>query len=74
MLLVAGAVTIAWALASIANVLLVLFVALFNVAVLAPVVTAIERRFRCSRGVCSVLLVLGSCSSSGRCCSWWCRR
>jgi predicted PurR-regulated permease PerM len=59
MLLVAGAVALAWALASIANVLLVLFVALFGVAVLSPVVTAIERRFRFSRGVCSLLLVLG---------------
>jgi predicted PurR-regulated permease PerM len=37
----------------------VLFVALFGIAVLSPVVTAIERRFRCSRGVCSLLLVLG---------------
>lgn len=59
MLLVAAAVALAWALASIANVLLVLFVALFGVAVLSPVVTAIERRFRFSRGVCSLVLVLG---------------
>ena len=46
MLLVAGAVALAWALNSIANILLVLFVALFGVAVLSPVVTAMERRFR----------------------------
>ena len=59
MLLVAGAVAIAWAVASIANVLLVLFVALFGVAVLSPVVTAIERRLRFSRGACSLVLVLG---------------
>ena len=38
-LLVAGAVAIAWALASIANVLLVIFVSVFSVAVLSPVVT-----------------------------------
>ena len=43
----------------IANVLLVLFVALFGVAVLAPVVTEIERRSRFSRGACSLVLVLG---------------
>jgi predicted PurR-regulated permease PerM len=59
MLLVAGAVALAWAAASIANVLLVLFVALFGVAVLSPVVTLIERRSRFSRGACSLLLVLG---------------
>jgi predicted PurR-regulated permease PerM len=35
---------------SIANVLLVLVVALVGVAVLSPVVTAIERRSRLSRG------------------------
>ena len=43
-LLVAGTVAIAWALASIANILLVIFVSLFSVAVLVPVVTAMERR------------------------------
>jgi hypothetical protein len=59
MLLVAGAVALAWAVDSIANVLLVLFVALFGVAVLSPVVTGIERRSRCSRGACSLVLVLG---------------
>ena len=59
MLLVAGAVALAWAAASIATVLLVLFVALFGVAVLSPVVTVIERRSRFSRGACSLLLVLG---------------
>jgi predicted PurR-regulated permease PerM len=59
MLLVAGAVALAWAVDSIANVLLVLFVALFGVAVLSPVVTGIERRLRFSRGACSLVLVLG---------------
>jgi predicted PurR-regulated permease PerM len=57
-LLVAGAVAIAWALASIANVLLVIFVSLFSVAVLVPVVTAMERRLGWSRGLCSTVLVL----------------
>ena len=58
-LLVAGAVAIAWALASIANVLLVIFVSLFSVAVLLPVVTAMERRLGWSRRLCSTVLVLG---------------
>src|SRR5512133_2310740 len=58
-LLVAGAVAIAWALASIANVLLLIFVSVFNVAVLSPVVTAMERRFGWSRGRCAAVLVVG---------------
>jgi predicted PurR-regulated permease PerM len=58
-LLVAGAVAIAWALASIANVLLVIFVSVFSVAVLSPVVTAMERRSGWSRAVCSTALVVG---------------
>jgi predicted PurR-regulated permease PerM len=58
-LLVAGAVAIAWALASIANVLLVIFVSIFSVAVLSPVVTVMERRLGWSRGLCSTVLVLG---------------
>jgi len=57
-LLVAGAVAIAWALASIASVLLVIFVSVFSVVVLAPVVSAMEQRFGWSRGLCSVVLVL----------------
>jgi predicted PurR-regulated permease PerM len=57
-LLVAGVVAVAWALASIANVLLVIFVSVFNVAVLLPVVTAMERRLGWSRRLCSTLLVL----------------
>ena len=59
MLLVAGAVAVAWALASIADVLLVIFVSIFGVAVLSPVVAAMERRFRWSRALCSTVLVLG---------------
>ncbi len=57
-LLVAGVVAIAWALASIANVLLVIFVSLFSVAVLSPVVSAMERRLGWSRGWCSTVLML----------------
>jgi predicted PurR-regulated permease PerM len=58
-LLVAGAVGVAWALASIANVLLVIFVSVFSVAVLLPVVSAMERRLRWGRPLCSTALVLG---------------
>ena len=58
MLLVAGVAAVAWALASISNVLLVIFVSLFSVAVLSPVVTAMERRLGWSRGWCSTALVL----------------
>ena len=58
-LLVACAVAIAWALASIGSVLLVLFVSVFSVAVLSPVVTAMERRSGWSRGLCSTVLVIG---------------
>jgi predicted PurR-regulated permease PerM len=57
--LIAGAVAIAWAVASIANVLLLIFVSVFNVAVLSPVVTAMERRWGWSRGRCAAVLVLG---------------
>jgi predicted PurR-regulated permease PerM len=59
MLLVAGAVASAWAVASIADVLLVIFVSIFSVAVLSPVVAAMERRLRWSRALCSTVLVLG---------------
>jgi predicted PurR-regulated permease PerM len=58
-LLVAVAVAVMWALASIANVLLVVLVSVFCVAVLLPVVTAMERRLRWSRALCSTVLVLG---------------
>jgi predicted PurR-regulated permease PerM len=58
-LLVAGAAAIAWALASIGEVLLVIFVSFFSVAVLLPVVNVMERRLRWSRGVCSTVLVVG---------------
>jgi len=58
-LLVAVAVAGAWALASIGNVLLLLFVGVFNVAVLSPVVSVMERRWGWSRGRCTTLLVMG---------------
>jgi predicted PurR-regulated permease PerM len=58
-LLIAGAVAIGWALASVANVLLMIFVSVFSVAVLLPVVTAMERRSGRSRRLCSLVLVLG---------------
>ncbi len=57
-LLVAGVVAVAWALASIANVLLVIFVSVFSIAVLSPVVTVMERRLGWSRRLCSVVIVL----------------
>jgi predicted PurR-regulated permease PerM len=57
-LLVAGAVAVAWALASIANVLLVIFVSILSAAVLVPVVSVMERRLRWSRRLCSIVLVL----------------
>jgi predicted PurR-regulated permease PerM len=57
-LVVAGAVAIAWALTSIANVLLVVFVSFFSVAVLSPIASAMERHLGWSRGWCSTVLVL----------------
>ena len=59
-LLIAGVVAVAWALASIASVLLVIFVSLFSVAVLSPVVSVMERRLRWSRRLCAVVLVLAT--------------
>jgi predicted PurR-regulated permease PerM len=58
LLLIAGVVAVAWALASIASVLLVIFVSLFSIAVLSPVVSAMERRLRWSRRLSSAVLVL----------------
>ena len=57
-LLVAAAVAIAWALASIANVLLVILVSILSAAVLVPVVGVMERRLRWSRRLCAFVLVL----------------
>jgi predicted PurR-regulated permease PerM len=57
-LLVGVAVAIAWALASIASVLLVIFVSMFGAAVLVPAVSVMERRLHWSRRLCCVVLVL----------------
>jgi predicted PurR-regulated permease PerM len=57
--LIAAAAALAWALVSIASVLLVIFVSVFCIAVLLPVVNAMERRLGWSRSVCSIVLVLG---------------
>ncbi|MGH3055586.1 MAG: hypothetical protein ACRDL7_11475, partial [Gaiellaceae bacterium] len=57
-LLVAAAVATAWALTSIAKILLVMLVSVFSVAVLSPVVSAMERRFGWSRALCSTVLVV----------------
>ena len=59
-LLVAGVVALAWALASIAKVLLMVFVSVFSVAVLLPVVSFMERRFHWSRKLSSTVLVVGT--------------
>lgn len=57
-LLVAGLVAIAWALASITSVLLIIFVSMFGIAVLSPVVTAMERRLGWGRRLSATVLVL----------------
>jgi predicted PurR-regulated permease PerM len=57
-LLIAAVVAVAWALASIASVLLVLLVSSISVAVLSPVVSAMERRLRWSRRLSAAVLVL----------------
>jgi predicted PurR-regulated permease PerM len=58
-LLVGVAVALAWALASVGHVLLLIFVSIFSVAVLSPVVDLMERRLPWSRAVSSTVLVLG---------------
>ena len=59
LLLVAGIVAVAGALASIGSALLMILVSVLAVAVLSPVATAMERRLGWSRGLCSTVLVLG---------------
>jgi predicted PurR-regulated permease PerM len=64
-LLVGVAVAVAWALASVADVLLILFVAVFSVAVLLPVVGKLERlgwsrRLACAVLVLAVVIVIGA--------------
>jgi predicted PurR-regulated permease PerM len=58
-LIVAAVVALAFALASIGNVLLLLFVSAFSVAVLSPVVDLMERRLPWGRSLCATVLVLG---------------
>jgi predicted PurR-regulated permease PerM len=58
-LLVGAAVALAWALASIGHVLLLILVSIFSVAVLTPVVDVMERRLRWGRAICSSVLVIG---------------
>jgi predicted PurR-regulated permease PerM len=58
-LAVAAVVAIAFALASIGKVLLLIFVSTFSVAVLSPVVDAMERRLPWGRALCATVLVLG---------------
>jgi predicted PurR-regulated permease PerM len=58
-LLVGVAVALAWALASIGHVLLLIFVSIFSVAVLSPVVDLMERRLPWNRAVSSTVLVIG---------------
>jgi predicted PurR-regulated permease PerM len=58
-LLVGVAVALAWALASVGHVLLLIFVSIFSVAVLSPVVDLMERKLPWSRAVSSTVLVLG---------------
>jgi len=56
-LLVAAVVALGFALASIKSVLLILFVSVFSVAVLSPVVEAMERQLHWSRRLSSVVIV-----------------
>jgi predicted PurR-regulated permease PerM len=64
-LLVGAAVAVAWALASVADVLLTIFVAVFSVAVLLPAVGKLERlgwsrRLACTVLVLAVVIVVGA--------------
>jgi predicted PurR-regulated permease PerM len=59
-LLVGVAVAVAFALASIGDVLLMAFVSIFGVAVLSPVVTAMEKRLGWSRALCATVLMIVS--------------
>jgi predicted PurR-regulated permease PerM len=58
-LLVGVAVAVAWALASVGHVLLLIFVSIFSVAVLSPVVDLMERKLPWSRALSSTVLVVG---------------
>jgi predicted PurR-regulated permease PerM len=58
-LLVGVTVAVGWALASVGDVLLLILVSIFGVAVLSPVVNGMERRLPWSRALCSAVLELG---------------
>jgi predicted PurR-regulated permease PerM len=58
LVLVLAVIALAWALASIGDALLLLFVALFLALVLDPPVRALERRTRASRSVAATVVVL----------------
>ena len=58
-LAVAATVAVAWALVSVTDVLLMIFVSVLSVAVLLPVVKVMERRFGWSRALCSTVFLLG---------------
>jgi predicted PurR-regulated permease PerM len=58
-LMIAAIVAIAFALGSIGDVLLLLFVSIFSIAVLSPVVHEMERRLPWGRALCATVLVLG---------------
>jgi predicted PurR-regulated permease PerM len=58
LLIAAGGVAAALALASIGDVLLTIFVSVFSVAVLSPVASWMERRLGWSRGLCAAALVV----------------
>ncbi len=59
LLVAAGIVAVAGALASIGSALLIILVSVLSVAVLSPVASAMERRLGWSRALCSTVLVLG---------------
>jgi predicted PurR-regulated permease PerM len=59
LLLVGVAIAVGWALTSAGDVLLLILVSIFGVAVLSPVVDVMERRLPWSRALCSSVLVLG---------------
>lgn len=56
---ISAIVAIAFALGSIGDVLLLFFVSMFSIAVLSPVLDAMERRLPWGRTLCATLLVLG---------------
>ena len=58
-LLVGVAVALAWALSSVGDVLLLIFVSIFCTAVLSPVIDLMERKLPWSRAVSSTVLVIG---------------